>query len=70
MLTGSSKGLDIYVIDVTDREKKYSIILSAKSLRGAVNTKKTEGGGAVVKYTRKFTDYWPIQNTYWRITLS
>jgi hypothetical protein len=60
------KGLDIYVIDVTDKEKRRTrYYLSAKSLRvlWLEYEEKPDGGGAVVKYTRKFTDYRPIQNT-------
>lgn len=60
------KGLDIYVIDVTDKEKRRTrYYISAKTLRvlWLEYEEAPDNGGAVVKYTRKFSDYRPIQNT-------
>jgi len=60
------KGLDIYVIDVTDKEKRSTrYYLSAKTLRvlWLEYQEAQDSGGSAVKYTRKFSDYRPIQNT-------
>jgi len=60
------KGLDIYVIDVTDKEKRRTrYYVSAKTLHvlWLEYEEVPDAGGAAVKYTRKFSDYRPIQNT-------
>ena len=60
------KGLDIYVIDVTDKEQRRTrYYISAKSLHVLwLEYEETpDAGGPPVKYTRKFSDYRPIQNT-------
>lgn len=60
------KGLDIYVIDVTDKEKRRTrYYISAKTLHvlWLEYEEVPDAGGAVVKFTRKFSDYRPIQNT-------
>ena len=60
------KGLDIYVIDVTDKEKRRTrYYISAKTLHvlWLEYEEVPDAGGAAVKYTRKFSDYRPIQNT-------
>ena len=60
------KGLDIYVIDVADKEKRRTrYYISAKSLHvlWLEYEEAPDAGGPPVKYTRKFSDYRPIQNT-------
>lgn len=60
------KGLDIYVIDVTDKEKRRTrYYISAKTLHilWLEYEEVPDAGGPTVKYTRKFSDYRPIQNT-------
>ena len=60
------KGLDIYVIDLTDQEKRRTrYYISAKTLHvlWLEYEEAPEAGGSPVKYTRKFSDYRPIQNT-------
>jgi hypothetical protein len=60
------KGLDIYVIDITDKEKRRTrYYISAKTLRvlWLEYEEVPDSGGTAVKYTRKFSDYRPIQNT-------
>jgi len=54
------KGLDLYVVDLTDKEKrKTRYYISAKSLR--ILWLEYEEGS--VKYTKKFLDYRPVQQT-------
>ena len=59
------KGLDLYVVDLTDKEKrKTRFYISARSLR-VLWLEYEEGppGGVAVKYTRKFLDYRIVQQT-------
>lgn len=59
------KGLDLFVMDLTDKEKrKTRYYISAKSLR-VLWLEYEEGipGGTPVKYTRKFLDYRAVQQT-------
>jgi hypothetical protein len=59
------KGLDLFVVDLTDKEKrKTRYFISAKSLR-VLWLEYEEGipGGTPVKYTRKFLDYRLVQQT-------
>jgi len=59
------KGLDLFVIDLTDKEKrKTRYYISARSLR-ILWLEYEEGfpGGTTVKYTKKFLDYRPVQQT-------
>ena len=59
------KGLDLYVVDLTDKEsRKTRFYISAKSLR-ILWLEYEEGipGGPAVKYTKKFLDYRPVQQT-------
>jgi len=59
------KGLDLYVIDLMDKEKrKTRFYISARSLR-VLWLEYDEGpaGGVPVKYTRKFLDYRAVQQT-------
>lgn len=59
------KGLDLYVVDITDKEqRKTRYYISAKSLR-ILWLEYEEGvpGGTPVKYTKKFLDYRPVQQT-------
>ena len=59
------KGLDLYVIDLVDKEKrKTRFYISARSLR-VLWLEYEEGapGGVPVKYTRKFLDYRIVQQT-------
>ena len=70
----AQKGLDLYVLDLTDKEKrKTRYYISARSLR-VLWLEYDEGtpGGAAVKYTRKFLDYRIVQQTLvpYRIVLS
>lgn len=54
------KGLELFVVDLTDKEnRKTRYYISAKSLR--ILWLDYEEGG--VKYTRKFMDYRPVQQT-------
>lgn len=54
------KGLDLYVVDLTDKEKrKTRYYISARSLR--VLWLEYEEGS--VKYVKKFLDYRPVQQT-------
>ena len=60
------KGLDLYVVDLTDKEqRKTRFYISARSLR-ILWLEYEEGlpGGTPVKYTRKFLDYRPVQQTW------
>jgi hypothetical protein len=59
------KGLDLFVVDITDKEqRKTRYYISAKSLR-ILWLEYEEGvpGGTPVKYTKKFLDYRPVQQT-------
>jgi len=59
------KGLDLYVIDLTDKEKrKTRFFISVRSLR-VLWLEYEEGvpGGVPVKYMRKFLDYRVVQQT-------
>ena len=59
------KGLDLFVVDLTDKEKrKTRYYISARSLR-VLWLEYEEGvpGGVPVKYTRKFLDYRAVQQT-------
>lgn len=59
------KGLDLFVVDLTDKEKrKTRYYISARSLR-ILWLEYEEGGpgGSSVKYTKKFLDYRPVQQT-------
>lgn len=59
------KGLDLYVVDVTDKEsRKTRYYISSKSLR-ILWLEYEEGipGGPAVKYVKKFLDYRPVQQT-------
>src|SRR5215211_8213356 len=61
----SQKGLDLYVLDLTDKDKrKTRYYISARSLR-VLWLEYEEGvpGGTPVKYTRKFLDYRIVQQT-------
>jgi hypothetical protein len=60
------KGLDLYVLDVTDREQRRTrFYISAKSLRvlWLQFEQRPESGGDPVKYERKFHDYHVAQGT-------
>ena len=60
------KGLDLYVIEVTDKENRRTrYYISAKTLHvlWLEYDEVPDAGGPAVKYTRKFSDYRPIQNT-------
>lgn len=68
------KGLDLYVVDLTDKEqRKTRYYISARSLR-VLWLEYEEGppGGIPVKYNRKFLDYRIVQQTLvpYRIVLS
>jgi hypothetical protein len=59
------KGLDLFVVDLTDKEKrKTRYYISARSLR-ILWLEYEEGlpGGTPVKYIKKFHDYRPVQQT-------
>lgn len=59
------KGLDLYVLDLTDKEKrKTRYYISARSLR-VLWLEYEEGppGGTPIKYNRKFLDYRVVQQT-------
>jgi hypothetical protein len=59
------KGLDLFVVDLIDKEKrKTRYYISARSLR-ILWLEYEEGvpGGAPLKYTKKFLDYRPVQQT-------
>ena len=59
------KGLDLYVVDLVDKEKrKTRFFISARSLRVLwLEYEEGPAGGAPVKYTRKFLDYRVVQQT-------
>ena len=61
----AQKGLDLYVLDLTDKEKrKTRYYISARSLRVLwLEYEDGTAGGAPVKYTRKFLDYRVVQQT-------
>ena len=68
------KGLDLYVLDLTDKEqRKTRYYISARTLR-VLWLEYDEGppGGTAVKFTRKFLDYRVVQQTLvpYRIVLS
>ena len=61
----AQKGLDLFVVDLTDKNKrKTRYYISARSLR-VLWLEYEEGppGGTPVKYTRKFLDYRSVQQT-------
>jgi hypothetical protein len=59
------KGLDLYVIDLVDKEnRKTRFYISARSLRVLwLEYEEGPAGGLPVKYTRKFLDYRAVQQT-------
>src|SRR5215217_6898962 len=59
------KGLDLFVLDLTDKEKrKTRFYISARSLRVLwLEYEEGNPGGVPVKYTRKFLDYRAVQQT-------
>jgi hypothetical protein len=59
------KGLDLYVIDLVDKEKrKTRYFISARTLRVLwLEYEEGPAGSAPVKYTRKFLDYRAVQQT-------
>jgi len=59
------KGLDLFVIDLVDKEKrKTRYYISARSLRVLwLEYEEDNPGGVAVKYTRKFLDYRLVQQT-------
>lgn len=68
------KGLDLYVIDLADKEqRKTRYYISARSLRVLwLDYEEGIPGGIPVKYTRKFLDYRVVQQTLvpYRIVLT
>jgi hypothetical protein len=68
------KGLDLYVIDLTDKEqRKTRYYISARSLRVLwLDYDEGTPGGIPVKYTKKFLDYRIVQQTLvpYRIVLT
>lgn len=60
------KGLDLYVIDITDKEKRrtrYYISVKSLHILWLEYEEAPDAGGTPVKYTRKFFDYRPAQST-------
>ena len=60
------KGLDIYVVDLTDKEKRstrYYVSVKTLHVLWLEYEESPEAGAAPVKYTRKFHDYRYVQNT-------
>jgi hypothetical protein len=60
------KGLDIYIVDLIDKEKRSTrYYISVKSLHvlWLEYEEAPEPGSAPIKYTRKFHDYRYVQNT-------
>ena len=59
------KGLDLFVVDLTDKDKrKTRFYISARSLRVLwLEYEEGNPGGVPVKYTRKFLDYRAVQQT-------
>ena len=68
------KGLDLYVIDLADKEqRKTRYFISARSLRVLwLDYDEGTPGGIAVKYTKKFLDYRVVQQTLvpYRIVLT
>lgn len=68
------KGLDLYVIELTDKEKRTTrYFISARSLRVLwLDYEEGIPGGVPIKYTRKFLDYRIVQQTLvpYRIVLT
>jgi hypothetical protein len=60
----AQKGLDLFVLDLTDKDKrKTRYYISARSLRILWLEYEEGNPGAAVKYTRKFFDYRIVQQT-------
>lgn len=59
------KGLDLFVVDLTDKDKrKTRYFISARSLRILwLEYEEGPAGGTPVKYTKRFLDYRPVQQT-------
>jgi len=59
------KGLDLFVLDLTDKDKrKTRYYISSRSLRVLwLEYEEGNPGGLPVKYTRKFLDYRAVQQT-------
>jgi hypothetical protein len=61
------KGLDLYVVELVDKEKrKTRYYISSRTLRILwleYEEAPTAGGTTSVKYTRRFLDYRPVQQT-------
>ncbi len=59
------KGLDLYVVELLDKEKrKTRFYISARSLRILwLEYEEERAGASPVKYTRRFLDYRPVQQT-------
>ena len=60
------KGLDLFVVDLTDKDqRKTRYFISSRTLR-VLWLEYEEGvpGGPAVKYTKKFLDYRPVQQTW------
>lgn len=59
------KGLDLFVVDLTDKDqRKTRYYISSRSLRVLwLEYEEDVPGGTPVKYTKKFLDYRPVQQT-------
>ena len=58
------KGLDLYVVDLLDKEKrKTRYYISSRSLRVLWLEYEEPAGASPVKYTKKFMDYRSVQQT-------
>jgi hypothetical protein len=58
------KGLDLYVVDLEDKEKrKTRYYISSRSLRVLWLEYEEPSGTSAVKYTKKFMDYRSVQQT-------
>ena len=61
------KGLDLYVVELVDKDKvKTRYYISTRTLRVLwleYEDTPTSGGSTPVKYTRRFLDYRPVQQT-------
>jgi hypothetical protein len=59
------KGLDLYIIELLDKEKrKTRYYISARSLRILwLEYEDPATGGAPIKFTKRFLDYRPVQQT-------
>lgn len=59
------KGLELFVVDLTDKDnRKTRYYISARSLRILwLEYEEGSPGGTPVKYTKKFLDYRPVQQT-------